>query len=299
MPFSAIKQIHILPTSNNYMEERKVKVDLSKEFPSTYDRAFKQHMERLSEVRIVEQIMSKDPLTIDENATMAQAANIMGKNRIGSLIVVREGKIWGIVTERDLLSRVLAENKDPKKVKVKDAMSTPLITIDAEATIKEAARKMINMKGKLAVFKGKKLVGIVTASDLIKSMPEQPETKLKVDDFMTKRVVSVDEEDTITTVARIMGKKRIGSVLVHREGIHYGIFTERDLLTSFLAKEGNMNACVYGSVSSPLITIPCGTTIHKAAYTMTKEHIRRLPVMKESEIAGIITARDLVEAYAK
>jgi len=276
-----------------------VKVDLSKEFPSTYDRAFKQHIEKLSEVRTVAQIMSKDPLTINEGATMAQAAKIMGENRIGSLIVTRAGKIWGIVTERDLLSSVIAENKDPKIVKVRDAMSTPLITIEPEAMIKEAAKKMIDMKGKLVVFKGKRLVGIVTASDLIKSIPEQPETKLKVDDFMTKRIVSVDEEDTIITVARIMGTKRIGSVLVHREGRHYGIFTERDLLTSFLAKEGNMNACVYGSVSSPLITIPCGTTIHQAAYIMTKEHIRRLPVMKDDEIAGIITARDLVEAYAK
>jgi len=48
-----------------------------------------------------------------------------------------------------------------------------------------------------------------------------------------------------------------------------------------------------------LVTVPCGTTIHKAAYIMATKHIRRLLVMKDDKIVGIITARDLVEAYAK
>ena len=281
------------------MREEKLRENFSKEFPSTLDRAFKQHKNELSKVRRVEQIMSRSPLTIDEDASMTEAAKIMGEKHVGSLIVRRAEKPWAIVTERDLLSRVIAMNKDPNDVKVKESMSMPLITIELNATIKEAAKKMIEKKGRLVVFKDKKLVGIVTASDLIKSLPEKAETLLKVDDFMTKRVVSVDEEATIIEVARIMGKKRIGSVIVNREGKHYGIFTERDLLTSFLAKGGNMNVMVYGSISAPLITVPCGTTIHKAAYIMATKHIRRLLVMKDDKIVGIITARDLVEAYAK
>jgi CBS domain-containing protein len=51
--------------------------------------------------------------------------------------------------------------------------------------------------------------------------------------------------------------------------------------------------------SSPLITIPAGTSVHRAAATMAVKHIRRLPIVKDDKLAGIITARDLVEAYAK
>ena len=276
-----------------------MKEDFSKEFPSIIDRAYQLFLDEFAEVKFVKQIMSKNPLTINEEASMEKAAEIMGKKHIGSLIVLREGKPWGIVTERDLLSRVLAKDKDYKKVKVKDAMSTPLIIIEPDATIKEAAKKMIDMKGRLVVFEGKKMVGIVTASDLIKSLPESPETSLKVDEFMTKKVISVDEDITIKEGAQIMGEKRIGSVLVNRNGEHYGIFTERDLLSSFLAKGKNLYAMVGPAASSPIITIPSGTTIHKAAYTMAQKHIRRLPVVKDKEMIGIITARDLVEAYAR
>jgi len=280
-------------------EEERMGRDLSKEFPSPVDRFFRQYADELSRVKLVEEIMSKEPLTIGEKASVAEAAKIMGEKHIGSLIVLREGKPWAIITERDVLSRVLALGKDPKNVEVREAMSTPLIAVEPKATTKEAARLMIDRKGRLVVFKGKDLVGIVTASDLIKSLPASPETSLKVDDFMTRSVISVDEDLTISEVARIMGKKRIGSVLVNRDGKHCGIFTERDLLTSFLARGGNLSTLVGVAASSPLITMPSGTTIHKAAYTMAKKHIKRLPVVKKKEIIGIITARDLVEVYAR
>ncbi|KON29849.1 hypothetical protein AC480_02435 [miscellaneous Crenarchaeota group archaeon SMTZ1-55] len=116
---------------------------------------------------------------------------------------------------------------------------------------------------------------------------------------MTKKVVSVDEDTTIMAVATIMGEKRIGSVIVNRDGEPFGIFTERDLLTSFLAEGKTLQSKVGESASSPLITIPAGTSVHQVAYIMATKHVRRLPVMKEKNMVGIITARDLVEAYTK
>jgi CBS domain-containing protein len=271
------------------------KRDLRKDFPTLSDRAY----EQFRKFQLVSDIMSKDVATISSNATMAEAAKVMGEKHIGSLVILEKDEAKGIVTERDLLSKVLAKGLDPTKVKVKDVMSSPLITIRPTAKIKEAAQTMIERKGRLVVLREGKLAGIITASDLIKSLPEAPETELKVDKVMTGRVTSVDESTTVAEVAKIMGEQRIGSVIVNRKGRPFGIFTERDLLTTFLAKGRSLETKVREAASHPLVTIPLGTSIHVTAATMAKKHIRRLPVVDKRKIVGIVTARDLVEAYAK
>ncbi|MFH0896507.1 MAG: CBS domain-containing protein [Candidatus Bathyarchaeota archaeon] len=270
--------------------------DLREEFPSLIDRAYKEYMKQF---RLVENIMSKDVTTISPHDSMAEAVKEMGEKHIGSLIVMVSGKPAAIVTERDLLSKVLAQGKDPKTVTIGEVMSTPLITINPKATIKEAAQTMIKKKGRLVVFDDRKLVGIVTAADLIRSLPEIPETMLTVDEIMTKDVVTCEDEATVENVAKLMGSERIGSVIVNRRKKPFSIFTERDLLTSFLARGESLDTKVGNAASSPLITIPSGTSVHSAAYTMVLKHVRRLPVVKDEKIVGIVTARDLVEAYAK
>jgi len=178
-------------------------------------------------------------------------------------------------------------------------MSSPLITIGSTATIREAAQTMVSKKGRLAVFREGTLIGIITAADLIKSLPESSETLMKIDDVMTKRVIMVPSNTIVEEVTKIMGEKRIGSVIVTKRGKPFGIFTERDLLTTFLTRGKPLKSKVGDAVSAPLITIPLGTSVHQTALTMALKHIRRLPVMKDDEMVGIVTARDLVEAYAR
>lgn len=272
---------------------------LDKEFPSIMDSAYKQYKRNLLRYKKANEIMSREVFTIEPEASMYQATKIMGKKHIGSLIVVKYEAPVGIVTERDLLTKVLALGKDLKKEKVKNIMSYPLVSIGVTAKIKEAAKTMINKKSRLAVFDAGKLVGIVTASDLIRSLPEIPETEAIVNHFMTKEVITMDEETPIYTIAQIMGNQRIGSVIITKKEKPKGIFTERDLLTALLSDDNALTSQVGEKASSPLITQPQGISIHKAAITMSLKHIRRLPIMKKEEIIGIITARDLVEAYAK
>ncbi len=272
--------------------------NLRKEFPSVLDSAYKQYLRDQSRYKQVKDIMSQNVATTVPEASMAEAAKIMGEKHVGSLIVTKYETPVGIVTERDLLSKILALEKDPKEEKVEKSMSYPLITIGPEAKIKEAAQTMIKKKGRLAVFDNGKLVGVITASDLIRSLPDVPETEIKVDDFMTKEVVTSDEETPINSVAKTMGQERIGSVIVTRKGKPFGIYTERDLLNT-LIKGKLLLGSVGKEASSPLITTSKGTSVHKAAIMMATKHVRRLPVTKGEKLAGIITARDLVEAYAK
>jgi len=243
-------------------------------------------------------IMSRDVLTISPEATMAEAAKLMGERHIGSLVVVEEGKAKGIITERDLLSGVIASGKDPGRVRVKDCMSKRLFTVRPIATVKEAAQEMMRKKGRLVVIEQGQVVGIVTAADLIKILPEV-EAAGSVDEIMTKHVVTVKSDTTIGSVARIMGEKRIGSVLVEIDGAPRAIFTERDLLSGVLARNASMKSPVSDFASTPLITIASGASVREAARLMAEKHVRRLPVMKNDRIIGIVTARDLVEAYSR
>lgn len=267
--------------------------DLRRIFPSPLDRAYSLSKEH----RHVEDIMSTGVVTIAPEKTMKEAAMEMGKRRIGSLIVV-EGP-HGIVTERDLLSNVLAKGEDPATVTVKDVMSAPLVTIARDATIKVAAQTMmVRRKARLVVMEEGEMVGILTSSDLVKSMPEVPQTLQTVEEFMTKHVESVEGDTSVNSVAKTMGEKRIGSIIATEEGQPEGIFTERDLLTKFFAEDKPMDAPVIEASSSPIIATIPRTTVNEAAYAMTSKGIRRLPIARDHELIGIITARDLVRAYA-
>lgn len=121
----------------------------------------------------VEDVMVKEVITIDENSTVREAAEIMNKFEIGCLIAVRRGKAMGIITERDLLKRVVAEARDANKTKVKDVMSSPLVVVEPSMDLEEAVRLMFQMKiKKLPVVDGKRLVGLVSLTDIARFQPQ-------------------------------------------------------------------------------------------------------------------------------
>ncbi|MDF2956864.1 MAG: Signal-transduction protein containing cAMP-binding [Candidatus Alkanophagales archaeon MCA70_species_1] len=114
----------------------------------------------------VKDIMSKSIVTAEVDASVEVAARLMRDKNVGSLVVMKGSVPVGIVTERDLITKVLAENKKPSDVLLKDIMSVPLITIDAESSVSEAI-ELMREKGvrRLLVLEGGKLVGIVTVRE--------------------------------------------------------------------------------------------------------------------------------------
>lgn len=269
---------------------------LKKVFPSALSETTKKRLRNLR----VQDIMSHPVRTIPDDSSMAQAALLMGRHHIGSLIVTADDDHVGIVTERDLMSRVLALGKDPADVQVSEVMSRPLISINHDASIKEAAKRMISRKSRLAVMKVSTLVGVVTASDLIKGLPETRETEAKPLRYGSKLVETADKGVSVAKVVQIMGEKRIGSVVILSEGKPMGIFTERDLLTSLMSRSEPLSIPVGDVTSTPLLVTDVDVNVFEAASIMTANKIKRLPLVGEGdELRGIITARDLVEAYSK
>lgn len=142
----------------------------------------------------VEDVMVEPVVKIDADATVHDAVKIMNEHEIGCLIVVLKGKPVGIITERDMLKRVLAESKDPEKIKVSDVMSAPLILGRPGMEVENAVKLMFKTKiKKLPVVHGGRLLGLVTLTDLTRFQPHMIKIikKLSVSELAPKRMRKV------------------------------------------------------------------------------------------------------------
>lgn len=263
--------------------------------------------------RNIADIMTSEVLTVNPENTLHEAAQLMGEKHVGSLIVMKYDTPVGIITEGDLLNVVskgipleidwIRSSPSIRNQKVERAMSFPLAKICVDYTLKDAARMMIEKRiRRLGVCDSGNLCGIITTSDMIGSLPQIPETMkpwFEVDHFMSKKVVTADEGTLLENVAKIMAEKHVGSVIVTSQEEPIGIFTERDLLTKFLAQDRSLIEEVGNVCSSPLITAPIGISAHNAATIMVEKHVKRLPITKDGKLIGVLSARDLVEAYAR
>ncbi len=122
---------------------------------------------------LVKEIMVRDVKTTGLDSTIQEAAQLMSEHSIGCLIVVENDKLEGIITERDIVRRVVSENRIPSETKVRTAMSQEVVLIRPDATVEEAAEAMTAHKvKKLPVVENNQLVGIVTTADVTASQPK-------------------------------------------------------------------------------------------------------------------------------
>src|SRR5512136_772800 len=99
---------------------------------------------------------------------VSEIARIMVQHNVGAVVVARDDEPLGIVTERDILERVVLANKDINEVVAQEIMTEPLLTIDSTRTLEEASEIMRKNKlRRLVVVKGEKLVGLVTERRLL------------------------------------------------------------------------------------------------------------------------------------
>ena len=120
----------------------------------------------------IRQIM-RTIVSVDSKSKVKEAARMMVEKGIGSLIANRDGLPFGIITERDLMEKIVAEGVDPAKITVGEVMTAPLTTIDAAASIVDAARRMMEKQVKrLIVTDREKIIGIVSQTDLVQHITD-------------------------------------------------------------------------------------------------------------------------------
>ncbi|MFL6484622.1 MAG: cyclic nucleotide-binding/CBS domain-containing protein [Nitrososphaera sp.] len=120
---------------------------------------------------VVRDIMTKNMVMIDYDKSALEAAKIMAEKGISSLFVVKDNRPVGIVTERDFIKKICAEELPVSEVKMSDIMSKILTTADPDTPIEVAVQRMVNHKiRRLPIMDGGKLVGIITVTDLAKHL---------------------------------------------------------------------------------------------------------------------------------
>jgi CBS domain-containing protein len=116
----------------------------------------------------VRDIMTRPVITADANMDVLTAAGRMSAANVGCLIITSNERPIGILTERDLVKKIVAKAVDPKTAKVEDVMSSHLFTISSESSLRDAAALMLKSGVKrLPVTSNGKLVGIITDTDLV------------------------------------------------------------------------------------------------------------------------------------
>ena len=118
----------------------------------------------------INHIMTRNIISIESNASVSEVATLMTKKEVGAVVVTKQGKPVGIITEVDILKRCCIAKVCNQVCEAKEVMSTPLITIEADASLGEAAKMMTDQKiRRLLVEEEGKIVGLVTEKDLLRA----------------------------------------------------------------------------------------------------------------------------------
>ncbi len=118
-------------------------------------------------------IMKKDVISSKEADTIYSVSKLMKKYKIGSIVITKDKKAEGIITERDLVHKVIAGKLNPEKTIASEVMNSPIIVIKPQATLEEAAKAMKrhSIKRLPVINEKKELVGIITQGDIISIFP--------------------------------------------------------------------------------------------------------------------------------
>lgn len=118
--------------------------------------------------------MAKNVKTVRTDDSVHDAVVKMNKFDVGSVIVTNNNRPVGIITSKNILSRVVEPRLDAGTVNAKDIMSSPIITIEPDASVEDAAKLMAQKRiKKLAVMDKNKILGILSTSDIVRANPTQ------------------------------------------------------------------------------------------------------------------------------
>jgi CBS domain-containing protein len=121
----------------------------------------------------VADVMVRRVISVNSDVTVREAVALMNKFEIGCLIVLTNDRVDGIVTERDILKRIIGNCKDVDKTGIKEIMTRPVWVVNPNTELETALQNMLTKKiKKLPVVEGGKLIGLVTLTDIARFQPK-------------------------------------------------------------------------------------------------------------------------------
>jgi CBS domain-containing protein len=251
---------------------------------------------------------------VPQDTSVVTVAARMRTHSIGSILVEsfdrphHDCRIAGIVTETDLVAKVLAKGLVPSRTSMADIMSSPLITIAPNRPMVDASHVMQAKNVRhLVVTEGTDVLGVISVRDLVRHFvdadggPVQALTNVyrPLSVLMKTAIETIGSEETALAAAQRMADKHIGALFVMEADELVGIITEGDLVRKLLAYQLDPDAMRVGALmNSPLLDIDINRTIRDASERMAAKRIRHLAVTEHEKVVGVLSIRDLVKMVA-
>jgi PAS domain S-box-containing protein len=242
-------------------------------------------------------IMTEDIASVSSGTSIISAAKIMSDKNISCLVVLDNENLTGIITETDLLKKAVAKGNDFRNLKIEEIMSSPVRSYPRDLSVLEASKIMEAEKiRRLVIVEEDRAVGIITQTDIVRTLTTYSMWK-NVEDLMTPDVASISISATVKEAAALMASRDISCLVVMDKKSVVGIFTERDLLKRVVAlKRDPSNTIVKNVMSSPVLSVPSNYSIPSASKMIEKKKIRRLLVMNDQQLLGVVTQTDILKA---
>lgn len=266
-------------------------------------------------------------ITVEATKMLSNARDTMLKYNISRVIIEHNQKPVGMVSEKGISRYLYKENNDKPldEIVISKAMRSPIVSINYDTDIKECAKLMLdNDISSLIVTKKEDDDGVIklfTKSDLVKLYAENYKGKYKINDFMTRQVITISPSNSLHTAMKILLKERISRVVVTRYNKIVGIITSKDLMPITAFAEGDRlqtnqdydnneqettvktnlasigHAMIVSDVMKKPITAKSTDDLAIAAQIMYDKRISGIPVVNSnSDLSGIITKTDIVRA---
>jgi CBS domain-containing protein len=245
-------------------------------------------------------IMTKEVTTATSSDTVLFTVTKMSADAVSCVVVVDDGQVTGILTEKDVLKDIAECSADFRELKIAERMSHPVQVVSADRTIIEAGKTMeANGIKHLPVIDDGQLVGIVTQTDITRGMISLSALQYVVD-VMTRNVATVDAEAPVSEAARIMSDRNISCLIAMHRCEVAGIVTEKDLLKRVVtAQKDPAQTRVVDVMSFPIVAVPPSYSILSAMRKMETMHLHRLVVMESKKVCGIVTQTDIMRAIRR
>jgi CBS domain-containing protein len=276
--------------------------------------------------------VTREAITLEPNQTLYDSRNSLLRYNISRIVVAKDNKPLGLVTEKDIARFLYREvpNRRLYEIRLDEIMSKNLVVAREEDDLKTCAKLMlVNKISSIIVVDNNKgdLKGIFTKSDLVDAYARLYPRKSLVDEYMTKKVITVAPDENLHMILLLMADKELSRIVVTRNRKPVGIITGHDLLPlSVLFGTGRAGRYwttqeelvsrrrnIPSGIKSVLlaedimkydpITIARNSDLAQGAQMMTRNRISGLPVVWENSndagnLVGIITKTDIIKALA-
>lgn len=261
---------------------------------------------------LVREVASKDFLKVSKNESLVGLIKEMSKRGTDRALIYREGLPEGIVTKKDIVTKVAtsrARRYPVSVLHVSSVMNSPLVTVRGEALLSKAANIMIEKNiSSLPVTEGRYVTALLTKWDIARALSRTP---VALSEIMTQGVTTIKDTNSILIARKLMVEEGYSSLPVtNDEGRVVGIVTLDEILDALVnlmdvvsdsGSKTSLKNVTVRDIMRPLIpALSAEDTIGTATSLMLEKHVRAVLVMsREGLIKGIVTLTDLTRYAAK